>query len=133
MIPFFLERIDKLKGLVEILPERCRKILLLSKGDGYKNREIAKKLGTSLVKLQLDMYWAMHTSGRTPKELIAAHPDRYVMWHIKDMDRTTRDYTQLGHGSIDYISLLAQVDTSGLEYYCIEKGGNFALDLMSSA
>lgn len=55
------------------------------------------------------------------------------MWHIKDMDRTTRDYTESGHGSTDYILLLAQVDTSGLEYYYMEQGGNFALDPMSSA
>ena len=23
------------------------------------------------------------------------------MWHIKDMDKITRDYTELGNGSID--------------------------------
>jgi len=63
---------------------------------------ILKDTDPTFVKLQMDMYWVMHSSSQTPKELIAQHPGRYVMWHIKDMDKVTRDYTELGNGSIDY-------------------------------
>ncbi|MFT4568670.1 MAG: sugar phosphate isomerase/epimerase, partial [Saprospiraceae bacterium] len=35
----------------------------------------------ALVKLQIDMYWVMHSSNYTPKELISNQPGRYVMWH----------------------------------------------------
>src|SRR5690606_28977105 len=75
---------------------------------------ILKETDPSLVKLQLDMYWVMRSSTHTPKELIDAHPDRYVMWHIKDMDKITKDYTELGNGSLDYKTLLADINTSGL-------------------
>ena len=84
------------------------------------------------VKLQMDMYWAVH-SGTTPKALVAQQPGRFVMWHIKDMDKLTRDYTELGNGSIDYLSMLPDPQTSGLVYYYIEQGGNFAVNSMESA
>ncbi|MFT6000656.1 MAG: sugar phosphate isomerase/epimerase [Neolewinella sp.] len=94
---------------------------------------IVKETDPALVKLQLDMYWLMHSSNRTPKELIAAQPGRYIMWHIKDMDKVSRDYTELGNGSIDYLKELPDPLTSGLEYYYLEQGGNFATNSMESA
>jgi len=94
---------------------------------------IVKETDPSLVKLQIDMYWVMHSSNQTPKELISQHPGRYVMWHIKDMDKVTRDYTELGNGSIDYTDILPDPKESGLEYYYLEQGGNFAHNAMRSA
>ena len=93
---------------------------------------ILAKTNPQWVKLQLDMYWAVH-SGRTPQELVAAQPGRFVMWHIKDMHKESRDYTEMGQGSIDYTSMLPNPKTSGLQYYYIEQGGNFALSSMESA
>jgi len=86
-----------------------------------------------LVKLQIDMYWVMHSATMTPKELIEQQPGRYVMWHIKDMDKVTRDYTELGNGSIDYVDIMPDPKISGLEYYYIEQGGNFAHSPLQSA
>lgn len=84
------------------------------------------------VKLQLDLYWVAHSSGRTWRELFALQPGRFVMWHLKDMDRKTRDYTELGNGSIDYTGILAEAKLAGLEEYFVEQGGNFAVDAMQS-
>jgi len=86
-----------------------------------------------LVKLQMDMYWVMHAGTTTPIELVQKHPNRYVMWHIKDMDVATRDYTELGNGSINYLNILPDPVESGLEYYYIEQGGNFSKSALASA
>lgn len=86
----------------------------------------------NLVKLQLDLYWAVHSSKLSPVELVNKQPDRFVMWHIKDMDKITRDYSELGNGSIDYDKMLSQIDQSGLQYYFLEQGGNFAENSMKS-
>ncbi|MCB0839999.1 MAG: TIM barrel protein, partial [Bacteroidetes bacterium] len=86
-----------------------------------------------LVKLQMDMYWVRHSSDFTPQELIDKQPGRYVMWHIKDMDKVTRDYTEMGNGSINYLELLPNPEKSGLEFYYIEQGGNFTHSAMESA
>lgn len=94
---------------------------------------ILKETEPALVKLQMDMFWVMHSSKRTPKELIAEQPGRYVMWHIKDMDKVTRDYTELGNGSIDYKKILPDPVASGLEFYYLEQGGNFTTNAMKSA
>ena len=79
------------------------------------------------------MYWVMHSSNFTPKELVDAQPGRYVLWHIKDMDKISRDYTELGNGSIDYLVHLPDPQKSGLEYFYIEQGGNFTVNSMESA
>jgi sugar phosphate isomerase/epimerase len=55
------------------------------------------------------------------------------MWHIKDMDKVTRGYTELGNGSIDYTKLLPDPDESGLQFYYLEQGGNFAHSSTRSA
>ncbi|MGJ1324935.1 sugar phosphate isomerase/epimerase family protein [Sphingobacterium faecium] len=94
---------------------------------------ILNETDSSLVKLQMDMYWVMHSSTLTPKELVDNQPGRYVMWHIKDMDKVTRDYTELGNGSIDYVEILPDPIKSGLEFYYLEQGGNFAHSPMKSA
>ena len=94
---------------------------------------ILEDTDASLVKLQIDMYWVMHSSKLTPKEWISKQPGRFVMWHIKDMDKVTRDYTELGNGSIDYVEIMPDPAVSGLEYYYIEQGGNFTRTAMKSA
>lgn len=86
----------------------------------------------SMVKLQLDIYWAVHSSKRTPHELFSQQPGRFVMWHVKDMDKKTRDYTELGNGSIDYKPILPDAKLAGLEEYFLEQGGNFQSDPMKS-
>lgn len=94
---------------------------------------ILKETDPSLVKLQMDMYWVVHSSKYTPKELIASQPGRYVMWHLKDMDRVTRDYTELGNGIINYLEILPDPTKSGLEYYYLEQGGNYTANSLKSA
>lgn len=94
---------------------------------------IADETDASLVKLQLDMYWVMHSSSSTPSQIIEKYPGRIVMWHIKDMHKVSRDYTELGNGSIDYREIMPDPDSSGLEFYYIEQGGNYTVNSLKSA
>jgi sugar phosphate isomerase/epimerase len=93
---------------------------------------IMQQTDPKVVKLQLDLYWVMHSSKLTPAQLIAKQPGRFVMWHIKDMDKVSRDYSELGNGSIDFTVILPEATRAGLEYYYIEQGGNFAKDPLTS-
>ncbi|MHA7059502.1 sugar phosphate isomerase/epimerase family protein [Aquimarina sp. M1] len=94
---------------------------------------ILSETDPSLVKLQMDMYWVIHSSNFSPKELIDAQPGRYVLWHIKDIDKITRDYTELGNGLINYQDVLPDPVKSGLDFYYIEQGGNYAINAKESA
>lgn len=93
---------------------------------------IMKETDPKTVKLQIDLYWAMHSSKLSPATLFRKQPGRFVMWHIKDMDKVSRDYTELGNGSIDYTTILPDASLAGLQYYYLEQGGNFATDSMTS-
>ncbi|MDX1326885.1 MAG: sugar phosphate isomerase/epimerase, partial [Arenibacter sp.] len=94
---------------------------------------LVKETDPDLVKLQMDMYWVLRSSKYTPRELIQDQPKRYTMWHIKDMDKLSRDYTELGNGSIDYEAMLPDPNKSGLEFYYIEQGGNYTENSRKSA
>ena len=93
---------------------------------------IIEQTDPSQVKLEVDFYWVARAGVYTPKEIIELAPGRFPLWHIKDMDKVTRDYTELGNGSIDYKRLMPDPDRAGLKYHYIEQGGNFAQDSMSS-
>jgi len=94
---------------------------------------VMAEIDPELVKLQLDMYWSEHSIPGVTVDLIARDPKRFVMWHLKDMDKVTRDYTEMGNGSIDYHEILSTASQEGLEYYYIEQGGNFAKSSVESA
>jgi sugar phosphate isomerase/epimerase len=101
--------------------------------DGKQGYDIVmQRTDPALVKLQLDLYWVAHSSPRSAHELFSLQPGRFVMWHIKDLDRKTRDYTELGSGTIDYTKIMPDAKLAGLEAYFVEQGGNFANDAMHS-
>ena len=81
---------------------------------------IMRDTAPDLVKLQIDLYWAVRSSKRTPHELFKLQPGRFVMWHIKDIDKKNHDYTELGNGSIDYTQIVPDTSLAGMEYYFVE-------------
>jgi sugar phosphate isomerase/epimerase len=93
---------------------------------------VMRETDPALVKLQIDLYWVMHSSKLSPAELFSKQPGRFVMWHIKDMDKVSRDYTELGNGSIDYTVILPEASRAGMQLYFLEQGGNFAKNSIQS-
>jgi sugar phosphate isomerase/epimerase len=89
---------------------------------------LLKETDPALVKLQMDLYWIAHGSKLSPHEWFVRQPGRYVMWHVKDMHRTSRDYTEVGNGSIDFTRIWPDAGLSGLEHFFVEQGGNFTHD-----
>jgi sugar phosphate isomerase/epimerase len=89
---------------------------------------LLKETDPALVKLQMDLYWIAHGSKLTPHEWFVRQPGRYVMWHVKDMHRTSRDYTEVGNGTIDFTRIWPDAALSGLKHFFVEQGGNFTHD-----
>jgi sugar phosphate isomerase/epimerase len=98
----------------------------------YGYEIIMRDTDPALVKLQIDLYWVAHSSKWSAHELFIKQPGRFVMWHIKDMDKISRDYTELGNGTIDYTTILPDASLAGLQYYFLEQGGNFANNSLQS-
>ncbi len=138
-----LENFRLLTGKLNAIGERINKAGL---GFAYHNHDfefvdhggengyniIMRETDPALVKLQMDLYWIMHASKLSPSELFSRQPGRFVMWHIKDMDKISRDYSELGNGSIDFTVILPEASRAGLQYYYIEQGGNFAKNPIQS-
>jgi sugar phosphate isomerase/epimerase len=94
---------------------------------------ILKETDPALVKLQVDLYWLAHDTSRPPRYWFDRAPGRFVMWHVKDMHKVSRDYTELGNGTIDYTRIWPDAAMSGMKHFFVEQGGNFAVDSMRSA
>ena len=93
---------------------------------------IIKDTDPTLVKLQMDLYWIAHGSKLTANEWFKRAPGRFVMWHVKDMHKTSRDYTELGNGSIDFTRIWPDAALAGLKHFYVEQGGNFTHDPLRS-
>lgn len=89
---------------------------------------ILRETDPALVKLQMDLYWIARGSKLTPNEWFKRAPGRFVMWHVKDMHRTSRDYTEVGNGTIDFTRIWPDASLAGLQHFFVEQGGNFTHD-----
>ena len=74
----------------------------------------------SLVKLELDMYWAVK-AGRDPLEIMTAHKGRVICCHVKDASAAPeRRMLDVGAGTIDFKMLLEKGRKLGLTHWFIE-------------
>jgi len=89
---------------------------------------ILKETDPALVKLQIDLYWIAHGSKLSAHEWFKRQPGRFVMWHVKDMHKTSRDYTEVGNGTIDFTRIWPDASLAGLKHFFVEQGGNFTHD-----
>jgi sugar phosphate isomerase/epimerase len=89
---------------------------------------IIKETDPALVKLQMDLYWIARGSKVTPNEWFKRQPGRFVMWHVKDVHKTSGDYTEVGNGTIDFTRIWPDAQLAGLKHFFVEQGGNFTHD-----
>jgi sugar phosphate isomerase/epimerase len=75
----------------------------------------------SLVHFEMDLYWVVRGGG-DPIALFHEHPGRFVMWHIKDMDKTTSTLnTEVGNGSIDFVKIFQYHTLAGEQQTFMEQ------------
>ena len=73
------------------------------------------------VTMQLDLYW-MVFGGYEPIDYFGKYPDRFVLWHVKDMDNTEkRESTEIGKGIIDFKKIFADKERAGMKYFYVEQ------------
>ena len=89
---------------------------------------ILKETDPALVKLQMDLYWIARGSKQPPHYWFKRAPGRFVMWHVKDVHRTSGDYTEVGNGTIDFTKIWPDAQLAGLKHFFVEQGGNFTHD-----
>jgi sugar phosphate isomerase/epimerase len=90
-------------------------------GDTNGYNILLKETDASMVKMELDLFWVKN-AGYDPIAMFNANPGRFVMWHVKDMDKNNKDkQTEIGNGSIDFKAIFKAQKKSGLEYFFVEQ------------
>nr|AGU10972.1 Xylose isomerase-like TIM barrel [uncultured organism] len=77
-----------------------------------------KETDPSLVKIELDLYWAAH-AGESPAALIDRLAGRIYAYHVKDM-RADRSMAAVGEGTMDFASLFKRKGSAGVRHFYVE-------------
>jgi sugar phosphate isomerase/epimerase len=74
----------------------------------------------NLVKMELDLYWIVKAN-QDPLAYLAKHPGRFVLLHVKEMDKTDkRGITEVGRGVIDFKTIFAK-SKGAIRHYFVEQ------------
>lgn len=80
---------------------------------------LLQETDTNLVGFEMDLYW-IKKAGYEPLDYFSKYPGRFILWHVKDMDPKTGNYTEVGSGNTDFKSIFQQAQNSGMEHYFVE-------------
>jgi sugar phosphate isomerase/epimerase len=87
---------------------------------------ILNETDASLVKMEMDLYWTSHSSALSPNDWFKKQPGRFVILHLKDMDKKDRElHTVVGEGTIDFKSILKDAELAGVKHVFVEQGNNY--------
>jgi len=78
-----------------------------------------------LVNFQMDLFWVTK-AGADPLAYFEKYPGRFKMWHVKDMNQEG-NFAPVGNGTIDFASILAQKEKSGMLYYMVEQDKTYTM------
>ncbi|MEX6690602.1 sugar phosphate isomerase/epimerase [Danxiaibacter flavus] len=93
---------------------------------------ILNETDPSLVKLEADLYWMSRASAKKPHEWFELQPGRFVIWHIKDMDKNNPDlHTAVGDGTIDFRTIMPDANKAGVKHMFVEQGNNYVPDALN--
>ena len=83
---------------------------------------IMENTDKELVKSELDLGWVT-VAGLNPVEVIKKYHGRIPLWHVKDIDKTTKEPVEIGKGYVDFKPIFDVSKTSGMKYFFIEQDG----------
>lgn len=73
-----------------------------------------------LVKMELDLYW-IAKAGFNPLTYFEKYPKRFPLWHVKDMKSGTKDFAEIGSGTIEFKSIFEAREEAGLKHWFVEQ------------
>jgi len=71
------------------------------------------------VKMELDLCWVTK-AGKDPVELFKANPGRFPLWHMKDLDPTTKGPAPVGTGVVDFKRIFENQKIAGMKHFFVE-------------
>jgi len=81
---------------------------------------ILENTSSDLVKMELDLYW-ISKAGLDPLVYFEKYPKRFPLWHVKDMKAETKDFAEIGNGTIDFKRIFDAGKQAGLQHWFVEQ------------
>lgn len=81
---------------------------------------ILESTSPDFVKMELDLYW-ITKAGLDPLTYFDRYPGRFPLWHVKDMQKDTRNFAEIGNGIIDFKRIFEARKKAGLKYWFVEQ------------
>jgi sugar phosphate isomerase/epimerase len=132
----------ELVSIMNTIGEKCHKAGLkllyhnhdfefMPLADGTVIEEVLlEKCNPEWVNFQMDLFWVTKANA-SALTYFEKYPGRFKAWHVKDMDQEGK-FAPVGTGTIDFKSILAQKEKSGMEFYLVEQDQTFGLDPMEA-
>lgn len=80
-----------------------------------------QQLDPKLVAWEMDIYWVVR-AGQDPVKYFEKFPDRFQLWHVKDMDKSDAEKNaDVGTGSIDFKNLFTKAKQAGMKNFFVEQ------------
>jgi sugar phosphate isomerase/epimerase len=76
--------------------------------------------------MELDLAWATE-AGMDPVEMFKQYPGRFPLWHVKDIDPTTKRPCPVGQGKVEFKRIFENSSLSGVQHAFIEQDGAKAI------
>jgi len=77
--------------------------------------------------MELDLAWAI-AAGMDPVSLFKKYPNRFPLWHIKDLDKVSGKPCPVGKGKVDFKHIFENSRLSGVKHAFIEQDGAKHID-----
>ena len=125
--------------------------IVYTRVSGIGDHHMQGASGLSRPRYQIDAYAVLHDDANALADLVKLRLDGYqgLMGAVMvqgcffenerddyqadvDLHRVSRDYTELGNGTIDYTKIWPDIPLAGMKHFFVEQGGNFAHDSMRS-
>jgi sugar phosphate isomerase/epimerase len=73
-----------------------------------------------VVSFEMDLYWIKKAGYDPLLDYFTNYPGRFKLWHVKDMDAKSGNYTEVGAGNTDFKSIFNNASKSGMQYFFVE-------------
>lgn len=73
-----------------------------------------------LVKAEIDIYWVEY-AGVNPVDYIKKYSGRLPLVHLKDMEEGTRDFAEIGKGTMNIKEIIEASQKAGAEWFIVEQ------------
>jgi sugar phosphate isomerase/epimerase len=81
---------------------------------------LVENTNPDFVNMEMDLGWVIVT-GNNPLDYFAKYPNRFPLWHLKDMNIAEKHSTEFGKGGLDIKKMLQNSKKAGMKYFFVEQ------------